>query len=165
MDNKDFAKKRLMFIQKEDYNFLAYSLLILLNELKCFSEENKFKDFRKIAYLVDFINSHININDYSASELSNIYSKAQLKKQLLSHLLIVLRNRKFIEVEVNGINGTFDLWLKKENIPKVFFDKKFFFKEINNIAGLKKISRLRTVSIKTLTNNLFASRNVLTWEI
>ena len=80
MKNKTFAKKRMMFIQKEDYNFLTYNLLILLYSLNCISESKRFRDFRKVAYLVDFINSSGNISDYTQNELASIYSKAQLKK-------------------------------------------------------------------------------------
>ena len=53
------AKKRMMFIQREDYNFLTYNFLILLNELNCVSEDKRFNDFRKIAYLVEFISNNI----------------------------------------------------------------------------------------------------------
>ena len=93
MKDKNFAKKRLMFIQKEDYNYLCYNLILLLDNLECNSEDQKFKDFRKVAYLIDFISSSRNFKDYSKDELINIYSKAQLKKKLLSHILIVLKNR------------------------------------------------------------------------
>jgi len=70
---KEFAKKRMMFIQGEDYNFLAYTLLIFLNEMGCHSEKTKFKDFRKIAYLIDFISGSPNLSDYERFELNNIY--------------------------------------------------------------------------------------------
>ena len=46
--NKGFAKKRLMFIQKEDYNFLTYNFLILLKELDCINYQKRFTDFRRI---------------------------------------------------------------------------------------------------------------------
>ena len=32
MKNRDFAKKRIMFIPKEDYNYLIYNTLLILNE-------------------------------------------------------------------------------------------------------------------------------------
>ncbi|MUP40054.1 hypothetical protein [Labilibaculum euxinus] len=166
MKNKSFARKRMMFIQKEDYNFLTYNLIILLHTLKCVSPEKKFKDFRKVAYLIEFINSGGDITKYSRDELASIYSKAQLKKQLISHLLVVLRNHNFIDVSINSVNKSFDIWLNIEEIPADFFNKKLFKKEIENINLIKKqASHLSVLTVKTLVDRLFTSNNILTWEI
>lgn len=166
MKNKEAARKRIMFIQKEDYNFLTYNLLILLYTLKCTSSQKRFKDFRKVAYLIEFINSGGDISQYSRDDLANIYSKAQLKKQLISHLLVVLRNHNFIEVSINSVSKSFDIWLNLEKIPNEFLDKKLFRKEIENINVLKKhASFLSIITVKTLVDKIFTSNNILTWEI
>lgn len=166
MKDKEFAKKRMMFIQKEDYNFLTYNLLILLYTLDCIDESKRFRDFRKTAYLVDFINSGGNISDYSQNELAIIYYKAQLKKQLISHLLVVLRNHDFIGVSINTTYNSFDIWLNLSKIPEDFFNISFFENEISNINILKKHARsLKTVPVKKLVDSLFTSNNVITWEI
>jgi hypothetical protein len=80
---KENVKKRLMYIQKEDYNYLAYNILLVLNEFNAYSESSSFKDFRKVAYLVHFINLNPDFNSYDQNELAKIYSQAQLKKQLM----------------------------------------------------------------------------------
>ena len=166
MKNKEAARKRIMFIQKEDYNFLTYNLLILLFTLKCTSSQKRFRDFRKVAYLIEFINSGGDISQYSRDDLANIYSKAQLKKQLISHLLVVLCNHNFIEVSINSVSKSFDIWLNLEKIPNEFFDKKLFRKEIENINVLKKhASFLSIITVKTLVDKIFTSNNILTWEI
>lgn len=166
MKNRAFAKKRMMFIQKEDYNFLTYNLMIFLYTLGCTSESKKFRDFRKIAYLVDFINSGGNLLEYSQNELAIIYSKAQLKKQLISHLLVILKNHDFVGVAINTTYNSFDVWLNVEKIPSDFFDKEYFKNEIYNINILKQnASSLKTVPIKKLVDKLFTSNNVITWEI
>ena len=166
MKDKEFAKKRMMFIQKEDYNFLTYNLLILLYSLDCTDESKRFRDFRKTAYLIDFINSGGNISDYTQNELAIIYSKAQLKKQLISHLLVVLRNHDFIGVSINTTYNSFDIWLNLAMIPEDFFNLSFFENEISNINLLKKHARsLKTVPVKKLVDSLFTSNNVITWEI
>ena len=160
------AKKRLMFIPTEDYNFLAYNLLIFLDEMKCYNEKTKFKDFRKIAYLIDFISSSANLDDYELSELSNIYFKAQLKKKLLSHLIITLQNRGFLDISLNTTHRTIELWINKENIPKDFFDKEKFQREISNIKKLKKELKITKVSKLTkLVDAIFTNRGVSTWEV
>jgi hypothetical protein len=164
--NKEFAKKRLMFIQKEDYNYLIYNLLLILETLSCNNESNAFHDFRKIAYLIDFISSSKAIDDYSQDELSIIYSKSQLKKKLLSHVLVVLKNKEYIDISINRVHKSFDIWLIRENIPQNFFDKDFFETEIKNINCLKRqIRGIKGTAIKTLVDNIFTSKNVLTWEI
>jgi len=163
---KKFAKKRIMFIQSEDYNFLAYNLLIFLDEMGCYSEKTRFKDFRKIAYLVEFISSSKKISDYDTFELSNIYLNAQLKKKLLSHLIITLQNKDYLDISLNTTHRTIELWIKKENIPTEFFDKDIFKREISNIRKLKKELKITKVStLKKLVDNIFKNRGVSTWEV
>jgi hypothetical protein len=166
IETKENAKKRLMYIQKEDYNFLAYNILLVLKQLDAKSENSSFKDFRKIAYLVHFINLNPNFNSYDQNELLKIYSQAQLKKQLISHLLIILRNRKFIGMSVNHIHQSFDIWINEENIPNDFFDKEIFENEIKNIQSLQfAISRLKGITVKKMVDTIFTKNNIITWEI
>lgn len=163
---KEFAKKRMMFIQGEDYNFLAYTLLIFLNEMGCHSEKTKFKDFRKIAYLIDFISGSPNLSKYERFELNNIYLKAQLKKKLMSHLIITLQNKNYLDISLNTTHKTIELWINKENIPKDFFDKVVFKREIENIQKLKKELKITKVSLlKNLIDGIFTNRGVSTWEV
>jgi len=163
---KQFAKKRMMFIPTEDYNFLAYNLLIFLDELKCYSDKTKFQDFRKIAYLIDFISGSADLDDYEKFELTDIYLKAQLKKKLLSHLIITLQNRGFLDISLNTTHRTIELWINKENIPKDFFDKEKFQREISNIKKLKKELKITKVSKLTkLVDAIFTNRGVSTWEV
>jgi len=160
------AKKRMMFIQNEDYNFLAYNLLIFLDEMGCYSEQTRFKDFRKIAYLVEFISSSKEINDYDTFELSNIYLNSQLKKKLLSHLIITLQNKDYLDISLNTTHKTIELWIKKENIPTEFFDKDIFKREISNIRKLKKEFKITKISLlKKIVDEIFTKKGVSTWEV
>jgi len=163
---KKFAKKRLMFIPTEDYNFLAYNLLIFLDEMKCYNEQTRFKDFRKVAYLIDFISGSSDLDEYEKFELSSIYLKAQLKKKLLSHLIITLQNKGYLDISLNTTHKTIELWLNKENIPKDFFDREKFKREISNIRKLKKDLKITKVSLlKKLVDDIFTNEGVSTWEI
>ncbi|MEA3451874.1 MAG: hypothetical protein U9Q83_08215 [Bacteroidota bacterium] len=156
----------MMFIESEDYNFLAYNLLILLDEMKCYNKKRRFKDFRKIAYLIDFISGSADLDKYEKFELSNIYLKAQLKKKLLSHLIITLQNRGFLDISLNTTHKTIELWLNKENIPHDFFDKNKFEREISNIKKLKKELKITRVSLlKKLVDDIFTTKGVSTWEV
>lgn len=166
MQNKNAAKKRLMFIQKEDYNFLAYNTIILLDTLGCTSESRKFKDFRKIAYLIDFINEGGDPTKFNEQQLAKIYSRAQIKKKLLHHLVVVLKNKKIIGVSVNGASRTIDLWLNRSAVPSEFLDEEFFSNEVTNINQLKAVlGTLKTFTMKTLADKIFTQNNVITWEV
>lgn len=164
--SKEFAKKRLMFIQKEDYNYLAFNLLIILKKLDCTNESKKFKDFKRIAYLIEFMTTTKDIKNYYSIELSNIYLRAQLKKKLLSHLILILKNKGIIEVSANSKYRTLDIWINLDMAPKCFFDKEYFQREFANLEMIKTYTKLTKVSlIKTLVDDLFTNRGVSTWEI
>lgn len=164
--SKQEAKKRIMFIQKEDYNFLTYNLLLLLKYLGATSKESKFQDYRKISYLVHFISTQTNFSNFSKEELALVYSKSHLKKQLLSHLILILKNKEFISVDVNYNRNSLDIWINEENIPDNFFDKTFFKKEIENIKILKsELPRLKVLTLKNVVDTIFTNNRVITWEV
>ena len=167
MNPKALAKKRLMFIQREDYNLLAYSFLILLSGLDCSKENSPFRDFRKAAYLIEFINEGAEVGDYSREELIQIYSRAQIKKTLLHHLLYILEKKGFIGILRNDTHKTFNVWIKEDNIPADFFNKEYFKEEFGNVTKLKSEvspSSLKTMVIKDLTDKFIRSKNMITWE-
>ncbi len=56
-ENSIAAKKRIMFIHGEDFNYLAYHVIVLLDTLKCDSASRPFKDHRKLAFLMDLVSS------------------------------------------------------------------------------------------------------------
>lgn len=164
--SKQEAKKRIMFIQKEDYNFLTYNLLLLLKYLGATSKESKFQDYRKISYLIQFISTQSDFSNLSKEELSLVYSKSHLKKQLLSHLILILKNKEFISVDVNYNRNSLDIWINEGNIPDNFFDKVFFKKEIENIKVLKsKLPRLKVLTLKNVVDTIFTNNRVITWEV
>lgn len=163
---KQEAKKRIMFIQKEDYNFLTYNILLLLKHLKATSKESKFQDFRKISYLVQFVSTSPVFKDYDKRELSEIYSKSHLKKQLISHLILILKNKNYIGVDVNYHRNSLDVWIIENNIPADFFDEELFKKEIRNIQYIKsELPRLKILTLKTVVDTIFTKNKVITWEI
>lgn len=164
--SKQEAKKRIMFIQKEDYNFLTYNLLLLLKYLGATSKKSKFQDYRKISYLIQFISTQSDFSSLSKEELSLVYSKSHLKKQLLSHLILILKNKEFISVDVNYNRNSLDIWINEGNIPDNFFDKVFFKKEIENIKVLKsKLPRLKVLTLKNVVDTIFTNNRVITWEV
>ena len=148
LTSKYSAKKRMMFIQKEDYNFLAYNLLIFLNTLGCTDEGKKFRDFRKVAYLIDFINTRRQFEEFTQHELANIYTKAHLKKQLISHLLVMLRNKGYIESFIASSNYFVD---EQNNLHIKTIYKSTVSEE--RISFLSTHVRSRFSTIRNLENN------------
>lgn len=166
MMNKENARRRIMFIQQEDYNFLAYNFMLVLIASDCNSASKSFHDFRKIAYLIEFISTNRSIDSFTQDELGEIYSRAQLKKMLLSHVLIVLKRQGLIDISLNTRHQSFDVYINVHNIPSGFFDKNLFATEIENIKKINQVvSRIRTTTIRNVVNTLFTSKNVITWEI
>lgn len=166
MYSKNDARKRLMFIQKEDYNFLTYNLLLLLKYYGAVSKESKFQDFKKISYLINFISKDSNFDNYNKYELARIYSKSHLKKQLLSHIVLVLKNKQYIGVDINYVRNSLDIWLIEENIPEDFLNSILFEKEIENIKYLRsELPLLKSIKLITLLNEIFTKNNVKIWEV
>lgn len=163
---KQDAKKRMMFIQKEDYNFLTYNLLLILKILGATSRESKFQDYRKISYLVQFISRDLRFSGYSKEELAQIYSKSHLKKQLISHLILILKNKNFIGIDINYSRNSLDVWLIEDNIPDNFFDKNLFRNEILGIKRIKaELPRLKVLTLKNVVDKIFTENKVITWEV
>lgn len=164
--NKKNAKRRIMFIQQEDYNFLVYNLVLILLVNRCDSKSASFHDFRKIAYLIEFISTNKIISSFTQDELGDIYSRAQLKKMLLSHVLIVLKRQGIIDISLNVPHQSFDIWINRNKLPSDFFCETLFSNEIKNIKELNSIiKRIRTTTIVKLVDTLFTSKNIITWEV
>lgn len=167
MQSRSSAKKRLMFIQKEDYNYLAYSTILLLNSFDCTTEATRFRDFRKIAYLVDFVNEGGIPQNFEQQKLADIYVKAQIKKKLMHHLVIILKNKNLINVSINQSSRTIDLWLNKDKIPPDFLNQQIFEKETQNVKDLRNAmtTGVRSITIAKLVEKIFKNNNILTWEV
>jgi hypothetical protein len=174
----DSAKRRMMFIQKEDYNYLVYNIILILQELGCCSENKKFADYRKLAYIIDFIGSNDALTrlensthqePYDRNDIqvfSLIYKRGIIKKKLISHLLLIMENQKYISVSINDTRKTYDISLNLDGLPKGFTDKKLFKNEICNIKRIKKINpRLSSIKLGRLLKNQFTDNGVLTWGI
>src|SRR5664280_1787964 len=54
---KEQARRRMHFVAGEDLYFLTYALLLVLDVFRCNSLERALNDYRKIAFVADFISS------------------------------------------------------------------------------------------------------------
>ena len=175
MIQHDSIKKQIMYVNGEDYYLLTYSLILLLKELGCVNEQKIFKDYRKIAFLIDFISdrSLVSIikkcyeenspvkNQSDRQQLLNARESGYLRIKLLSRLLYSLERSELIGISTNGEKGSFDIWLRKENIEKSFFNKDTFKLEKQNLVKLKSfVKGASRLNIETLNNKLFRNNGI-----
>jgi hypothetical protein len=174
--NKDI-KKRIMFIKGEDYYFLTYNILILLKTLDCFENTKKFRDYRKISYLIDFISDSNLINILERYEqtfslnfldkelLTRAYSNGMIRSSQILRLLFSLEKKGLIILERDSDdNELLDFYLKKENYPVDFFSNEIFNIEFQNANKLKQIvKRLSVLKFETVLDKLFKKYGISIW--
>jgi hypothetical protein len=173
--NKNKIKKRIMFNKDEDYYFLTYNILLLLNQLDCTSKEKSFWDYKKLIYLIEIItdNKKLNIalketslNEEDYDVLQTLYISSVLKNKLLRSILFALENNGCIHLERNSKRNSIDVWLEKENISSTFLNLELFELEIKNIKEIKdKYSRIRTMKTGTFLSRIFSERGIIVWDV
>lgn len=165
-----------MFITNEDYNFLSYNILILLDVLKSDSEATAFIDYKKLAFLIDFVSNRslidlINKNNYgkiSAMDkeyLTKVYTSCYVRQIQLAKLMFFLEKQNLINLGTSTRSNTVNIWLNRDKLNE-FYDKELFLNEYRNTVSLKTIvGRLRTLSLSTLKDKLFYRNGVKKWEV
>lgn len=173
------VKRKLMFIKGEDFYYISYNIFILLNSLGCKNEKKKFKDYRKLAFLIEFIadpnlvkiidrykNSGQAINPVDKEALNRAYSTGLLRKSQILRLLFSLEKKNLIILEKAEDSDVISVYLNKEMFPKSFYDNDLFLSEIQNISLLKNcVQRITALNYNTLLNRLFNDYGVKTWDV
>ena len=171
---KKKAKKRLMFATGDDLYYLTYNILIILHVLKC-NGKRKFNDYRKLAFLIDFVSDrdliliikHSNFigklnNTIDKQKLEKVYSDGLLGISQIKRLIFALEKKGFVSLEKKGVGNC--IWINEDNIPDDFFDKEVFKYEIQNVKSLTgTIKRINIITLNTLLDKIFAKFNIDTW--
>lgn len=167
-------KKRLMYIQSEDFYFLTYNTIIFLKTLDCINGSRHLKDYRKISFLMDFISnpyyvSYLDKEILSSSdlrELTRLYSNGILRLKELNKLYYTLDSRKIITLSKKENSDVFDISLNIENVADEFLDEELFEIEIENSKVIKsRIKRLSSISLDSLKEKLFIDKGVKAWQL
>jgi|WetSurMetagenome_2_1015567.scaffolds.fasta_scaffold26925_2 hypothetical protein len=172
-------KKKLMYVKGEDYYYFTYNLLVLLDVLGCDNADRKFIDYKKMAFLVDFVADKSLIDIYSSHLLkgNNInlndkelyvrtYSEGLIRINQIMRLIVFLEKKGILSLERVSKRNVIHLWLNRENLPDDFFDKKLFAMEYENANFLKKAFRgLRSISLNLMTTRLFSDYVDKKWQI
>lgn len=167
-------KKRLMYIQSEDFYFLTYNTVILLNTLNCIEGNRYLKDYRKISFLIDFISNPYYasflkgkiLNESDKRELTKLYSNGFIRQKEINKLFYTLDNRGLIHLTRKENSDILDVTLNKSKFPAEFFDGELFEVEIQNSMLVKNhISRLSSITLDTLKKKVFMDKGVKVWQL
>ncbi|MEW3994217.1 MULTISPECIES: hypothetical protein [Bacillus] len=172
------VKKRIMFAKDEDYNFITYNILILLDTYDCNNSKSKWTDYRKLNYLLPFISNnsileiflkyhnsqqHLKRDDLEILRIT--YIKSRLNLKLVASILFTLEANGYVNMSKNEKRRTVDIWINKKNISRKFLRSDLFSVEISNINKIKEaIPRLKMLKTLTLLERLYEENGVRVWE-
>lgn len=175
---REQVKKRMMYTKGDDFYFLTYNLLVLASELKCTSEQKKFVDHRKAAFLVGFVSdpwisklvlqikgSERLPSHSDRADLAKIYADGSARIHLLTRLLFASERKGIVSLYPGTRGHSIDFSVNMENLPEDFLANPIFEMEKTNISLLRKLmSTVRTSKLETFLQRFFADNGVQTWH-
>jgi hypothetical protein len=170
--DREAAKRRIMFVAGEDFYFLAYTLFVLLRELKARSAEHSLLDSRKLAYLADFVGSdsdlnlavtHAPLSAAARSRLALLYDRAVARRIAVERLVEALAKRDLIQM--SRASGEADrLHLIETREVLALLASPLLEAEARRLKRLRQgLPHLRTMTLATVKDRLFGDRGVRTW--
>lgn len=168
-------RKRLSFIKTEDLYYMIYNILLILYTYGCISEDKKFKDYRKLSYILIFINNKRNIQllkYITEDHINNLEKKKELKKlyflgmenrEYLKYVLLLLEKKEIIGLTLN--KDIISVYLIIDNEIESFLKNKIFNNDKDNILGLKEIIKsIKTIKYESFIKKVFKENGVSVWE-
>jgi len=170
--SREANKRRLMFVPGEDFYFLVYTTLIVLDNLKCASASHEFSDLRKIAYLADLLGSdadlHLSLTtaplgQSGRARLALLYDRAATRHLPLERIGDALARRGLVTFARK--KGEPDrLFIANPETVTALLKSSLFDAERRRIGYLRRyLPQLRTMTLGTLKTRLFANHGVNTW--
>lgn len=178
-DKNQLIKKRIMYEKQEDFYYILYHIIILLQEMNCKVQANKCVDFTKLAYLYPFIAnqklsmilSKVNdgnftkLDEYEVELLSRSFYESRLKMHVVINLLTILKNKNIISFEKNNVRHSIDVWIKDEE-DFAFLRVGDFDIERERYKIIRSlIPRVRTMRTDSIIDILFKRNGVIIWEV
>lgn len=178
MSDKDMnIKKRMMFIMDEDYYFLTYNVIFILDIFNCYSKKRKFLDYRKLSYLISFLKSQNNLeiylnlfkDDFDISiskyeKLLNIYTKSEYVDPQIRKLLFSLERNNIVELIKDEKYGSLSLFLNKNSKVESILSSKIFSEEKSRVELMKNTyPRIWYIKFDTFLSKVFQKNGVATW--
>ena len=169
------VKKRLMYLSGEDFYLFSYTVLVALDFLNC-KKGKFFKDYRKLAFLIEFIrdeklnyiisnSDERTLNPLDKEYLFSSYSTGLSRRSEILKLLFTLEKKKLVILE-RGNNNMINVSLNKEILPASFLDKKIFKKEYSNLDSFcSTIQRVTALTLETMLDRIYKQNGIATWAI
>ena len=171
-------KKKLMFVKGEDFYFLTYNLVILLHLLGCYCGVRKFIDYRKIAFLIDFVadyklakvirqaENQVYLSPIDRDLLMRSYSNGMIRLKQIIRLLFTLEKKGLITLERNPNTNVVDVCLNADFITNELLNEELFRSEFQNTAHLKaNIKRLNALTLESTLKRLFDNYGISRWAV
>ncbi|ACB67771.1 hypothetical protein BamMC406_5327 [Burkholderia ambifaria MC40-6] len=176
MDKRDGIKRRLNFISGEDFYFLTYELLLLIDILT--AANGMFRDHRKLSYLVQLAGDEkvVRILErYEDRTISNAedreqlfvtFANGELNKREIFKLVFALERRGFLRVERAATPEVVDVQLNRSVLPADFLINEVFGADRARISRIRKVvPRLSTLTMDTFLQKVYESRGVNVWAL
>lgn len=167
-------KRPLYFISGEDFYFVAYSILLVLDFLG--GAQKRVKDHRKLTYLIQFVSDNRLIdvllrtqqkkvsNPLDREFLFSSFTNAELHKREVFKILFSLERGGYISIRRTDVAEILDVTLVPNSIPRGFFESDNFDEERRNADELKKlIPRISMLIFDSLLERLYLDRGVRVW--
>ncbi|MBD9667090.1 hypothetical protein IB278_24220 [Variovorax sp. VRV01] len=167
-------KRPLFFISGEDFYFVAYSILLVLQYLG--GSARRVKDHRKIAYLIQFLGDSRLIdllertqgvgvaNAIDRELLFSSYTSAELHKREVFKIIFSMERRGFLRMQRTDSPEMLDITLISDGVPQGFFESDSFTDERANAEKLRKlVPRLSLLTFESLLDRLYKDRGVRVW--
>lgn len=166
-----------MYVSGEDFYVMTYVMLFLLHDLiGGKSKSKKFKDHRKISFLIQIVsdsrlidliiryeNRKIN-NNNDRDFLFDSFSKAEQKKVEVEKLLKVLESKGYISLIRANTVEVYDISLGDTALPEALLNSDAFLDIRDDIALVKSvIKRLNVLSFEKFIENVYKSRGINAW--
>ena len=178
LNEKLAAKKRMMFISSEDFYFLAYNTVIILDALGCTEENKQFVDHRKLPALIEFTSNGLLasallrydggrvVNAEDSQFFADAYGRSTGKEAILYRLLLSLERRNVIGLVKSAYDEGVNVFLKPSAIPKAFLANDIYSSERENIRAVQRVLRqTRIMKLRTMLGRLFEDKGVLIWHV
>ena len=179
MQSDDLSvKKRIMFIKDEDYNYLTYNILIILDYLKCYSQDKTFTGYMKLAVLISCLTSDTDTdlfiqavtlkdcqsNFFIYEDLLKIYTKSKSMQGHVKRLLFALKTKKVIDVLPDKFNSVGAYIYQSKDMLDILHDN-MFKEEYKRIEKMQKAyPRVRSIKYETFIKKVFIDNGVGKWE-
>ena len=133
-------------LSKARTSISCYNILILLDALKCHSEDKPLKDHNKLAYLIDLVSSPTlakiierrervcsKLGNRDLHSLSTAYTNGAMRKHFVSRVLNSLKAKGFIDLKRGEHDLDLDVWLYPDQLPSGFLKNGLYAPELAQI--------------------------------